>query len=189
MSRRKSKTVKTPRNPYEKQRIDDELELVGKYGLRNKRELWRVHTTFSKIRKTARNLLTLDENDPKRVVDGQAMIRRLRRVGILDVSKEKLDFVLSLKITDFLDRRLQTIVYKKGLAKSVHHARVLITQRHIAVGETLVTVPSFLVRTESEKHIRFAPTSPFGGARAGRAKRKLLRKAQGGNEENEEEEN
>jgi hypothetical protein len=30
-----------------------------------------------------------------------------------------------------LERRLQTQVFKSGLAKSVHHARVLIRQRHI----------------------------------------------------------
>jgi len=189
MSRRQSKTVKTPRSPWEKARIDDEVELVGKYGLRNKREVWRVHTTFSKIRKTARNLLTLEENDPKRLFDGQALIRRLMRLGILGEDKGKLDHVLSLKITDFLDRRLQTLVYKKGMARSVHHARVLITQRHIAIGNTLVTVPSFLVRTESEKHVRFAPTSPFGGSRPGRVKRRLLKKAERGEVVQEEEEN
>jgi len=43
----------------------------------------------------------------------------------------KLDYVLALKVEDFLERRLQTCVYKLGLAKSIHHARVLIRQRHI----------------------------------------------------------
>ena len=83
------------------------------------------------------SLLTLEEKDPKRLFEGNALIRRLVRVGVLDEGRMRLDYVLALKIEDFLERRLQTCVYKLGLAKSIHHARVLIRQRHIryATGE------------------------------------------------------
>jgi small subunit ribosomal protein S9e len=90
----------------------------------------------------------------------------------------KLDYVLALKIEDFLERRLQTCVYKLGLAKSIHHARVLIRQRHIRVGKQIVNVPSFVVRLDSQKHIDFALSSPFGGGRPGRVRRKKAKAAE-----------
>jgi small subunit ribosomal protein S9e len=166
------KTVKTPRRPYEKERLDKELKLCGTYGLRNKRENWRVHTLLAKMRSIARALLTLPEKDPKRLFDGQALLRRLTRYGLLTENEQKLDFVLGLNIEKFLDRRLQTRVFQQGLAKSIHHARTLIKQRHIRVGKRMVNVPSFMVRLDSEKHVEFALTSPYGTGRSGRVKRK-----------------
>ncbi|KAI4763704.1 40S ribosomal protein S9 [Aureobasidium sp. EXF-12344] len=235
-----SKTYKVPRRPFESARLDSELKSVGEYGLRNKREIWRVQLTLSKIRRAARifhslqylrifnplyplgtfdplhslriitlqslrklfiqpqpltprcsQLLTMDEKDPKRLFEGNALIRRLVRVGVLDESRMKLDYVLALKVEDFLERRLQTCVYKLGLAKSIHHARVLIRQRHIRVGKQIVNVPSFVVRLDAQKHIDFALTSPFGGGRPGRVRRKKAKAAEskeaGGDEEEEEE--
>ena len=157
-----SKSYKTPRRPFESARLDAELKLAGEYGLRNKREIWRVQMSLSKIRRAARELLKLEEHDEKRLFEGNALIRRLVRAGILDESKMKLDYVLALRTEDFLERRLQTQVFKLGLAKSIHHARVLIQQRHIRVGKQIVNVPSFIVRLDSQKHIDFALTSPFG---------------------------
>ncbi|KAJ1502168.1 40S ribosomal protein S9 [Coelomomyces lativittatus] len=119
---------------------------------------------------------------------GNALIRRLIRIGVLDQSKAKLDYVLGLKIEDFLERRLQTQVFKSNLAKSIHHARVLIRQRHIRVGKQIVNVPSFVVRLDSQKQIDFALTSPFGGGLPGRIKRKKLLAAKKAAEENEDEE-
>ena len=122
---------KRPRRPFEKERLDAELKLVGEYGLKNKRELWRVQVALSKIRNAARTLLMLDENDPKRIFEGRALMRRMYRYGLLQEDQDKLDYVLALTPQTFLERRLQTLVFKQGLAKSIHHARVLIFQRHI----------------------------------------------------------
>jgi len=181
-----SKTYSTPRRPFEKARLDQELKLIGEFGLRNKREVWRVKLILANIRKAARELLTLDEKDPRRLFEGNALLRRLVRIGVLDEGKMKLDYVLGLKIEDFLERRLQTQVFKLGLAKSIHHARVLIRQRHIRVRKQIVNVPSFVVRLDSQKHIDFSTKSPFGGGRFGRVKRKNMRKGDGGDGDDEE---
>lgn len=173
-----SKTYTTPRRPFEKERLDQELKLIGEFGLRNKREVWRVKYTLAKIRKGARELLTLDEKDPRRLFEGNALLRRLVRYGILPEDRMKLDFVLGLKVEDFLERRLQTQVFKLGLAKSIHHARVLIRQRHIRVRKQVVNVPSFNVRLESAKLIDFSVNSPYSSTgRPGRNKRRSLKKA------------
>merc|ERR1711973_664777 len=183
-----SKTYVTPRRPFEKSRLDQELKLIGEYGLRNKREVWRVKLSLAKIRKRARDLLTLPEKDGRRLFEGNALLRRLVRIGVLDEGRMKLDYVLSLKVEDFLGRRLQTQVFKLGLAKSIHHARVLIRQRHIRVRKQLVNVPSFIVRLDSQKHIDFSTNSPYGGGRAGRVKRQNMKKGGGGGDGDEEDE-
>ncbi|KAK0584016.1 hypothetical protein LWI29_006557 [Acer saccharum] len=185
------KTFKKPRRPYEKERLDAELRLVGEFGLRCKRELWRVQYALSRIRNAARELLTLDEKNPRRIFEGEALLRRMNRYGLLDETRNKLDYVLSLTVENFLERRLQTIVFKSGMAKSIHHARVLIRQRHIRVGRQVVNIPSFMVRVDSQKHIDFSLTSPFGGGRPGRVKRRnqkaAAKKASGGDGDEEDE--
>merc|ERR1712038_1406512 len=181
-----SKVYSTPRRPFEKARLDQELKLIGEYGLRNKREVWRVKFSLAKIRKRARELLTLPEKDTRRLFEGNALLRRLVRVGVLDEGRMKLDYVLGLKVEDFLEGRLQTQVLKLGLAKSIHHARVLICQRHIRVRKQIVNVPSFLVRLDSQKHIDFSTKSPFGGGRPGRVRRRNMNKKSGGGDDDEE---
>lgn len=129
------------------------------------------------------------------------------KYGLLNETQNKLDYVLALTPQDFLERRLQTLVFKLRLAKSIHHARVLIRQRHIryecalldcftctqpfldhSVGKQIVNVPSFLVRVDSQKHIDFALNSPFGGGRPGRVKRKNMQKGGGGGGDEEDDE-
>ncbi|KJH47710.1 ribosomal protein S4 [Dictyocaulus viviparus] len=182
-----SKVTKSPRRPFEKERLDQELKLIGEFGLKNKREVWRVKYTLAKVRKAARELLTLEEKDPKRLFEGNALLRRLVRIGVLPEDRMKLDYILGLRVEDFLERRLQTQVFKLGLAKSIHHARVLIRHRHIRVRRQVVDVPSFIVRLDSQKHIDFSLKSPFGGGRPGRVKRRNMKKAEGGEGSGEDE--
>ena len=167
-----SKSSKTPRKPFDKDRLLNELKIVGAYGLRNKREVWRVQLTLAKLRKAARELLTLEPTDPRRAFEGDALIRRIVKLGLLKENERKLDYVLGLTINQFMARRLQTLVAQRKLANSVHHARVMIRQRHIAVGKQLVNIPSFMVRVSSEQHIQIAPTSVYKTGALGRMKKK-----------------
>jgi small subunit ribosomal protein S9e len=116
-----------------------------------------------------------------------ANLRRMSRYGLLADNELELDNVLQLTTQKLFERRLQTAVYKQGLAKSIHHARVLIRQRHIRVGSQLVNVPSFNVRTSSEKHIDFSTNSPYGQGPPGRVakKRAATKAADGGGDEEE----
>lgn len=174
------KTSKTPRKPFDRERLTAELRLIGTYGLKNKREVWRVQLTLAKLRKAARELMTLDNNDPRRIFEGDALIRRIVKLGLLSSEQKKLDYVLGLTTNQFMERRLQTFVSQKKLANSVHHARVRIRQRHLCVGRQMVNIPSFMVSKQSESHISLAPTSVFVTGKPGRVQRK---KAGGAKEE------
>jgi len=169
-----TKTARTPRRPFEKERLDAELRLVGEFGLKNKRELWRIQLTMARIRAHARALLTLPKDDPKRSFEGDAIARRLVRYGVLPREQQKLEYALSIKQEDFLKRRLQTIVTE--MARTVHRARVLLYQRHIRVGNQVVTSPSFLVRIKSQKFINFSEGSSLGGGPPGKVKRRNMKK-------------
>ncbi|KAF8821609.1 ribosomal protein RPS9 [Cardiosporidium cionae] len=180
------KTARNPKRPFEKERLEQELKTIGEYGLKNKREVWRVQFALAKIRSAARYLLTLEEKNPKRIFQGTALLRRMARLGLLSEKEQKLDYVLGLTVAKFMERRLQTKVCRLGLAKSIHHARVLIKQRHIRVCSQIVDIPSFMVRLDSEKHIEFATTSAFGGGRPGRTKRKSEKRQLSKEDEDEE---
>ena len=52
-----------------------------------------------------------------------------------------------------LEGRLQIKVLRMDHVKTSRNARVSMRQRHIPVGSQVVNIPSFLVRTDSEKHI------------------------------------
>jgi len=139
-----------PRHPWRKEVLLVELELVGRYGLRNKRELWKARTMLRNIRAQARKLLVLPE--PERSERLKVLAGKLYRMGIID-RDASIDDILGLTVENILRRRLQTIVYEKGLAKSIYHARQLIVHRHILIGGQIVSRPGYLVRRDEEDKI------------------------------------
>ena len=179
-----SKTSVHPKRPFEKERLDSELLLIGKYGLKNKREVWRTQYLLTRIRKAARELLTLEPNDPRRLFEGQALIDRMMRIGVLNKEENQLDYVLSLTTQKFLDRRLQTIVHSNQFAKSIHQARTLIFQKKIALNKgsryQIINIPSFVVRKENETKI-IKLNDKEGESRT--KKRTRIRKEKGGDAE------
>ncbi|CAC12161.1 probable 30S ribosomal protein S4 [Thermoplasma acidophilum] len=154
------KKYSTPRHPWEKERIDEENKIVVKYGLKNKKEIWRSEALLSSIRSQARDLRArLRTNDVNAQKQLERMIKRLNRYKLLS-ENATLDDVLSLTVENILDRRLQTIVFRKNLAISVRQARQLITHGHISVAGRRVTVPGMLVEAKDEDTIAYEENSP-----------------------------
>jgi len=156
--KKQRKKYETPRKPWDIVRLREELQLIGEYGLRNKRELWKYQTMLSKFRHRARALLALPPEVRER--EARILLDKLYRMGILPRDAD-LDRVLDLKVEDLLERRLQTMVYKLGLAKSMMQARQMIVHRHIAVGDKIVRIPSYMVKRGEEELVRYAYGSPY----------------------------
>lgn len=152
------KKYETPRFPWRSDILQNELTLLGQYGLRNKREIWRHKTILSKFRSMARSLLSMPIERRAKIEAG--FLGKLKRLGILP-ENAALDDVLDMNIEDILERRLQTIVFRKGLAKTPYQARQLIMHGHISVNGKVVFSPSYLVLKDEEETVTYAPTSPL----------------------------
>ena len=156
--RRQKKKYVTPKRPFDSERFEQELQLIGTYGLRNKKELWKHRTALSHYRRTARNLLALSASE--RAKSEQELVDKLVRFGIL-TSEPTLDNVLDLTLESILERRLQSIVVRKGLACSFHHARQLVTHGHIGLDGARVMTPSRIITAGEEDRIGYTIKSPL----------------------------
>ncbi|MHB1439616.1 MAG: 30S ribosomal protein S4 [Cuniculiplasma sp.] len=155
------KLYSTPRHPWEKERIDEERKTINLYGLKNKKELWRSQATLDTIRAQARELQARTRrNDPLAMKQLNLLLSRLNRYKISS-SNASLDDILSLTIESVLERRLQTIVFRKNLAKTVKQARQMITHGHILLNGRRVTVPGLMVEAMVEDSIEYSEFSPF----------------------------
>jgi small subunit ribosomal protein S4 len=155
------KRYSTPRHPWEKERIDYEKQIVIKYGLKNKRELWKAQAVLSSYRAQARTLQAkVRYNDPVAEKQFQLLLKKLDRLSLLGEGAT-LDDILALTIENILDRRLQTLVYQLNMATTMKQARQLITHGHIKVGDHVVTIPSLEVEKGVEDTITYNEKSPF----------------------------
>jgi len=156
--RRLKKKFKKPKHPFQKDRIMEELEFLGRYGLRNKREYWKMRTMLGNWRNLARQSRKLSDERAKEVQ--QTLIQKLNRLGIIGAEAEFED-VLLLSTEDVLKRRLQTLVYERGLASTIYQARQYITHGHIQIGGKKINAPSYIVKRDEEELIDFTPKSPL----------------------------
>ena len=148
--RQSKKNYNRPRSIWTSDQISSELYVVGSYGLRNKRELWKAQTEIARIRNQARALLSLSI-DVRHEKETQ-LLNYLSRLGLVS-SGSSLDDVLNLKIEDILERRLQTIIMKKSNLKSPYQARQLVVHGHVSLGNRKINLPGYLVRKEEESQI------------------------------------
>jgi len=156
--KKKHKTFNTPKRPYDTNALMEELRVIGAYGLRNKRELWKAHTELSVLRGRARDLLSLDPEERER--RERALIDKLALRGLV-MENGRLEDVLTLSVEDLLERRLQTYIFRRGMASSFFQARQLITHGHIAIGDRKVTSPSYQVKITDEETLDYAKSSPY----------------------------
>ena len=156
--KKKQKTYKTPKRPYFHENLMEELRTIGAYGLRNKRELWKAHTELSHMRGRARDLLSLDAEE--KVERQQQIINKLAVRGLV-MENGRLEDVLTLSVEDLLERRIQTYIFRRGLAGSLFQARQLITHGHIAINGRKVTSPSYQIKITDEETLDYAVSSPY----------------------------
>ena len=145
-----------PKRPLNYELKMDELKTLGTFGLKTKRELWKIHTELSRVRHQARSLLALRQEE--RQEKEPILMNSLKRVGLV-VADSTLDDVLNLQVTDLLSRRLQTIVMKKLGFKTPYQARQAVVHGHIMIGERIVNIPSYIVTISEENDVHLKPES------------------------------
>ncbi len=139
------KKYSKPRRMYDSVRIEEEGNLARKYGLKNMREIWKAQAAVDKIREQAKKLITEGEGGQKKLFE------KLNKIGF---KVEKIADVLALNKEDWLNRRLQTIVFKKELASTINEARQLIVHGHITIRGNTVNSPSYMVNVDEEDKIK-----------------------------------
>ena len=145
-----------PAHPWQRVRLEEERVLVNEYGLKTKRELWKVSSKLKAFASQAKRLTALRSEQSTK--ESTQLIDRLAKLGLLGAGST-LDDVLGLNVRNLLDRRLQTVVRKKGLARTPVQARQYIVHGHVLVGARKVCAPSYLVPVSDEGQVSFVGNS------------------------------
>ena len=152
----------TPSHPWQGERIKAEVVLVNQYGLKNKTEVWKAQTILRNFRGQSRELQArLRGGEAQAKVESEALIAKCGRMGLLPMDGATLNDILTLNEESILARRLQTIVFEKGMASTVGQARQMIVHGHIFMNGHRVTVPGYIVTRKEESSIMYDPASPF----------------------------
>jgi small subunit ribosomal protein S4 len=155
--KKQSNKFQKPMHPWNKARLEQEKPLMQKYGLETKKELWKATSKLKTFKQNAKRLVALKGTQAE--LERTQMFEKLKAYGL--VASGNLDDILGLQSEQILDRRLQTIVLKKGLARTIKQARQMITHRHVTVNGIKVTAPSYFVKIADEHTVSFYPSSKF----------------------------
>lgn len=156
------KSYDTPSHPWQGERIKAEVVLVNQYGLKNKTEVWKAQTIIRKIEGQSRDLQARLRGEEKQAEkEAKDLLAKCGRMGLLPLEGATLNDILILSEEDILERRLQTLVFKKGLATSPKQARQMIVHGHVLMNGHRVTVPGYIVQRGEELSIEYDPSSPF----------------------------
>ena len=148
--RKIKRKYKSPRSPWDTVQIQEERKILREFGLRRKKELWKSQAILRKFRRRARLLIATKNKEEVNI-----LIDKMKRFGFITEKNATLDDVLALNVKDVLNRRLQTIVLKKGGAKGIKEARQMITHGNVYIDDRKTKHPSYLVTTEEENKIAF----------------------------------
>lgn len=158
--RRLKKKYSPPKHPWQKERIDAERVLRKEYGTGNKAEIWKMNSVLKHFREEGKKAAAFSGQEQAQK-EFQDLLSRAKKLGLLKQDDITTDSVLNLGLKDVMERRLQTLVLRKGLARTPRQARQFITHEHIFVGGKKITAPSYLVPVNDESTIVFDPKSPF----------------------------
>jgi len=150
------KKYSTPSHPWQKERIDSEKLLSDEFGLKNKKEIWKINSLLSNFKRQAKKYSATDTDQSKK--ESEQLMARLRSYGFIKEGST-FDDVLGLDVRDLLKRRLQSVLVEKDLARSAKQARQMVTHNHVSVGGKTITAPSYLVKLAEE--VAFHPSSSF----------------------------
>lgn len=158
------KLYETPSHPWQSARIKEENEIVKKYGLKNKTEVWKARSRLRSIRGQARDLQGKQLSGIQQVgIETVGLLGRLGRMGLIS-DGARLNDILALNVEAVLMRRLQTVVYLKGLAGTPTQARQLIVHGHVAINGSRVNVPGYHVMKAEEVSVEYSYSSPLQNA-------------------------
>lgn len=160
--RKQRKKYDPPLHPWQGERIAEEKVLVDNYGLKNKKELWKMDSVLRKIKRQTKDILS-KKGMAQTEAESKAFIERLAKMSLISPTA-KIGDVLDLQLKDLLERRLQTQMMRKGLAKTAGQARQFIVHGHVFVAEKKIDVPSYLVSRDEEGKITFSQSSSLADA-------------------------
>ncbi|MFA5406781.1 MAG: 30S ribosomal protein S4 [Candidatus Nanoarchaeia archaeon] len=149
--RKLKKKFSKPMKPWEKQRIIDEKILMKEYAYKNKREIWRMKSEISSFRAFAKKLVSVSTSQD--VKERDEFLKSMYNKGLIK-ENAVIDDVLSLTVRDISERRLQTLIFRKSLARTTSQARQLITHGRVFIGDRKVTAPSTIVSRSEEALLR-----------------------------------